>query len=84
MRDLSSQDYLMQSTFFMIEIAKAFQTLLTGDNIAGFQLTSRRPCWWTKTKSFSPLGTKLVFCANSAKENFIVLSTSMAPALSLC
>ena len=29
--------------------------------IAGFQLTSQRPCWWRRTKAFHPLGKKKFF-----------------------
>ena len=29
--------------------------------IAGFQLTSQRPGWWTRTKAFPPLGKKKFF-----------------------
>ena len=29
--------------------------------IAGFQLTPQRPCWWTKTKVFPPLGKNSFF-----------------------
>ena len=36
--------------------------------IAGLQLTSRQSCWGTRTKRFPPLGTKLVYHANSAKK----------------
>ena len=28
---------------------------------AGLHVTSRRPCWWSRAKAFSPLGTKLYF-----------------------
>ena len=29
--------------------------------IAGLQLTSRQPCWETRTKQFPPLGTNLFY-----------------------
>ena len=46
--------------------------------IAGLQLTSRQPCWETRTNGFPRLGTKLFYYANSAKTFFIVLTTNMA------
>ena len=36
--------------------------------IAGFQLTPQRPCWWTKTKAFPPLGKNSFFPQNFAKK----------------
>ena len=35
--------------------------------IAGSQVKSQRPCWRSRTKYFSPLGTKLYFYVNSSK-----------------
>ena len=46
--------------------------------IAGLQLTSLQPCWWTTIKRFPPLGTELFYHANSAKNFLIVLSPNMA------
>ena len=39
--------------------------------IAGFQPTSQRPGWWTRTKAFPPLRKKKFFHANFAK-NFLL------------
>ena len=36
--------------------------------IAGLQVTSRRPCWGSKTKAFPSAGNKLYFDANFAKK----------------
>ena len=47
-------------------------------SIAGLYVTSRRPCWWSRTKHFSPLGTKLYFHVNSSRKNSIVLTQNMA------
>ena len=33
--------------------------------IAGLQVTSRQPCWWSEQKHFSPLRTKIHFQVNS-------------------
>ena len=41
-------------------------------------MTSRRPCWWSRTKHFSPLGTKLYFRVNSSRKSSIALTTNMA------
>ena len=35
--------------------------------IAGSQVTSRQPCWWSEQKHFSPLRTKIHFQVNSSK-----------------
>ena len=52
--------------------------------IAGFHVTSRRPCWWSKTKRFSPLGTKLYFHGNYSRKNSVVLTPNMATLSSDC
>ena len=46
--------------------------------IAGLHVTSWRPCWWTRTKAFSPLGTKPYFHVNSSRKNSIGLTFNMA------
>ena len=46
--------------------------------IAGLQVTSQRPCWWSRTKHFSPLETKLHFRVNSSRKRSIALTTNMA------
>ena len=46
--------------------------------IAGLHVTSRRPCWWSRTKAFSPLGTKLYFQVNSSRKYSFVLTPNMA------
>ena len=43
---------------------------VTTRTIAGLQLTSWQPFWWTREKRFPPLGTELFYRANSAKKNF--------------
>jgi len=35
--------------------------------IAGLQVSSRQPCWWSEQKHFSPLRTKIHFQVNSLK-----------------
>ena len=35
--------------------------------IAGLQVTSRQPCWWSEQKHFSPLRTKIHFQVNSLR-----------------
>ena len=60
--------------------AGAFQPRPDYNRLAGLQLTSRQPCWWTRTKRFPPLGTELFYHANSAKKKFfIVLSLTWPP-----
>ena len=46
-------------------------------SIAVFHVTSRRPCWWSKQKHFSPLGTKLNFHVNSSSKKSTVLTPNM-------
>ncbi len=43
------------------------------------QLMSRRPCWWTRTKCFPPLGTKLFFHANFAKKMSLFCQPTWLP-----
>ena len=47
--------------------------------IAGFQLTSQRPCWWRRTKAFPPLGKKIFFQANFAKIFLLFCLTTWPP-----
>ena len=54
----------------MIEIAKTFKTLLTGDKIVGFQLTSWGPCLWRKTKEFLSTGNLTLFLCKFCKGEF--------------
>ena len=52
--------------------------------IAGFHVTSRRPCWWSRTKRFSPLWTKLYFHGNYSRKNSVILTPNMATLSSDC
>ena len=47
-------------------------------------MTSRRPCWWSRTKHFSPLGTKLNFRVNSSRKSSIALTTNTPPTWPPC
>ena len=38
------------------------------EQIAGLQVTSRRPCWWSRTKAFLSAGNELYFDANLAEK----------------
>ena len=51
-----------------------------GHAIAGLHVTSRRPCWWSRTKAFlsSALGSKLYFHVNSSRKYSFVLTPNMA------
>ena len=40
----------------------------------GLHVTSRRPSWWPRPRSFFTLGTKLHCHVNSPRKNFIVLT----------
>ena len=46
--------------------------------IDGLHVTSCRPCWWTETFDFSPLGVRFHFYANFVNKFSFVLSTNMA------
>ena len=56
---------------------RAIQNVLFSE-IAGLHVTSQRPCWWSRTKAFHPLGTKIYFHINSSEKNSIVLTPNMA------
>ena len=58
--------------------------LPSDSSIACLHVTSRRPCWWSRTKAFSPLGTKLYFHVNSARKYSFVLTPNMAALLRGC
>ena len=45
--------------------------------IVGLHVTSRRPCWWSRTKHLSPL-TKLHVHVNYSWSNSVLLTTNMA------
>ena len=47
-------------------------SLLWPQFIAGLHVTSRRPCWWSRTKAFPPLGTKLHFHVDYWRKHSIV------------
>ena len=46
--------------------------------LAGLHVTSRRPCWWSRTKAFLSSGNKLYFHVNSSRKTSIVLTPNMA------
>ena len=47
-------------------------------------MTSRRPCWRSRTKHFSSLGTKLYFRVNSSRKSSIALTTNTPPTWPPC
>ena len=49
-------------------------------NFAGLHVTSRRPCWRSRTEAFlsSGQGTKPYFRVNFSRKNYIVLTANMA------
>ena len=47
-------------------------------------MTSQRPCWWSRTKHFSPLETKLHFRVNSSRKRSIALTTNTPPTWPPC
>ena len=46
--------------------------------IAGLQVTSRRPCWWSKTKAFLSAGKWTLFWCKFFPKISFVLTTNMA------
>ena len=41
-------------------------------------------CWWSRTKHFSPLGTKSYFHVNSSRKNSVVLKNNTPPTWPPC
>ena len=50
-------------------------------NIAGLYLTSRRPCWWSRTKAFLSSGNQLYFHVNSLRKIILYWSPTLPPCL---
>ena len=50
--------YAVQANVFLIFGSDCFYLFiyLLTQKIAGLQVTSRRPCWWSKTKEFLSAG----------------------------
>ena len=46
--------------------------------IAGLQVTSRRPCWWSRTKAFLSAGKWTLFWCKFSRKISFVLTTNMA------
>ena len=66
-----------QGTQFVgINLKKCLFLLLRRVHENGLHVTSRRPCWWSRTK-VSPLGTKLCFHVNSSRKNSTVPTPNM-------
>ena len=51
---------------------------LVWHSIAGLQVTSRRPCWWSITKAFLSAGKWTLFWCKFSRKNYFVLTTNMA------
>ena len=48
------------------------------EQIAGLQVTSRRPCWWSRTKTFLSAGKWTLFWCKFSRKISFVLTTNMA------
>ena len=48
------------------------------NSIAGLQVTSRRPCWWSRTKAFLSAGKWTLFWCKFSRKISFVLTTNMA------
>ena len=54
----------------------------SSQKIAGFHVTSRRPCWWSRTKAFLSSGNLTLFSCKFFEKKKILLQTTNMAALS--
>ena len=60
------------------ERAKYESVLPCSKRVAGLQVTSRRPCWWSRTKVFLSAGNWTLFWCKFSRKISFALTTNMA------